>query len=469
MRPNSKNRWLAQSARLSRFMADRGMIVSVVYVFALLVGLLAVGFAWMSDFAGEWNKELFAEHPWIALMLPPVVFPAALWLVNRFFWGAGGSGIPQAVKVIRHPKPRLTERLLGPRAFLGKLLITPIVIASGAALGREGPTVQLGAALMAYAGRFPAIAKLFDTRSLIIAGGAAGVAAAFNTPLGGLMFAFEELGRRKTMRHTSALLMAIVLAGLVALILQGNYSYFGYSNATIDWGEEWLVIVSLGILSGIVGGLYGRSLLIVVSGTSAIGSLRKRFPYRFAMACGVLLSLMALVSGTEVFGAGYEETKAALQDSEELSPLFWLTKLLAAVISFASGVPGGVFSPTLSIGAGFGHFFAGLTNSEAAPLMLLAMVGVLSAMTHSPITAFVIVLEMVDNHDLVMPLIFVSAISTQVSKRILPASIYHLLANQIKVSFAQPEPAPAETAPPAASVTTQGQPAGQNQDGRAGG
>ena len=220
-------------------------------------------------------------------------------------------GIPQAIKVTKHPKPRLIERLLGPRAFLGKLLITPFVIAAGAAAGREGPTVQIGAALMAYAGRFPSIAKLFDTRSLIIAGGAAGVAAAFNTPLGGLMFAFEELGRRKTMRHTSALLMAIVLAGLVALILQGNYSYFGYSNATIDWGQEWLVIFSLAILTGIVGGLYGRSMLILVSSKSVLGNLRSRFPYRFAAGCGVVLSLMALVFGVEVFGAGYEETKAA--------------------------------------------------------------------------------------------------------------------------------------------------------------
>ena len=450
---NSKSKWIAQSARLSRFMADRGMIVSVIYAFSLLVGFLAVGFAWMSDFAGEWNKELFAEHMWIALALPPLVFPAALWLVNNYFWGAGGSGIPQAIKVTKHPKPRLIQHLLGPRAFFGKLLVTPFVIAAGAAAGREGPTVQIGAALMAYTGRFPGIAKLFDTRSLIIAGGAAGVAAAFNTPLGGLMFAFEELGRRKTMRHTSALLMAIVLAGLVALILQGNYSYFGYSNATIDWGQEWFTIFSLAILTGIIGGLYGRIMLILVSGKSRLGGLRSKYPYRFAAGCGLVLSAMALVFGVEVFGAGYEETKAALQDSQDLSPMFWLTKMAATIVSFASGAPGGVFSPTLSIGAGFGHFFANLTNSETAPLMLLAMVGVLSAVTHCPITAFVIVLEMVDNHDLVMPLIFVSAISTQVSKRILPASIYHLLANQIKVSFATneaasnpPPPAPKETA-----------------------
>jgi len=79
-------------------MADRGMIVSVIYLFSLLVGLLAVGFAWMSDFAGEWNKELFAEHMWIALLLPPIVFPIALWLVNTIFGDQGAAVFHKPLK-----------------------------------------------------------------------------------------------------------------------------------------------------------------------------------------------------------------------------------------------------------------------------------------------------------------------------------------------------------------------------------
>lgn len=450
MQSKPKPRWFMRRGKQSRFQPDRGFHTLLVYLFAVMVGFVAVGFAIVSDHAAAWNMALFNEHRWVALALPPLVFPLALWLVNKVFWGAGGGGIPQAIKIIRHPKPRLMGRLLGVRAFFGKLLITPIVLAAGAAMGREGPTVQLGAALMAYSHRIPGIARLFDSRSLIIAGGAAGVAAAFNTPLGGLMFAFEELARRKMMRHTSTLLLAIVLAGLVTLVLQGNYSYFGYSTATIDWGEQWLSILGLAVCAGLLGGIYGRLMLMVVSSNVGIGRIRAKYPYWFAAFCGVLLSLMAWALGAEVLGAGYQETKLALQGDEELSPAYWLTKLTATLISFASGVPGGVFAPTLSIGAGFGHFFAGLVDHEAAPFMLLAMVGVLAALTHCPITAFVIVLEMVDNHELVMPLIFVSAVSTQVSKQILPSSIYQLLANQIKVSFSPTEAAhpPKQTLPP---------------------
>lgn len=441
------DQWIKHSARFSRFLADRGMIAFLIYFVSLTLGFLAVGFAVVADHATEWHKNFYANYPFVALLLPPIVLPAALWLVHKIFWGSGGSGIPQAIKVIKHPKPRITSRLLGTRAFLGKFLLTPFVIAAGAAVGREGPTVQIGAALMAHSRHLPGIAKLFDTRSLIIAGGAAGVAAAFNTPLGGLMFAFEELGRRRSMKHTSTLLMAVVLAGLVALSLQGNYSYFGYSNASIDWQENWHIILAIAILSGIVGGVYGRSMLILVSNKGKLGAIRTKYPYRFAAGCGAAISLMALIFGQQVFGAGYEETKQALQGSHELPASFWVTKMLSTVAAFASGVPGGVFSPTLSIGAGFGHFVAELLNHEAAPLMMLAMVGVLSAVTHCPITAFVIVLEMIDNHGMVLPLIFTAAVSAQVSRRILPASIYHLLANSIRLNFAQDDTPVAVAAP----------------------
>lgn len=456
MAKHGPDRWIKHSARFSRFLADRGLIAFLVYAVSLLLGFMAVGFAVIADHATEWHKNFYSEYPYISLLLPPVVLPSILWLVHKVFWGSGGSGIPQAIKVIKHPKPRITSRLLGVRAFLGKFLLTPIVIACGAAVGREGPTVQIGAFLMAHSRRFNGIAKLFDTRSLIIAGGAAGVAAAFNTPLGGLMFAFEELGRRRTMRHTSTLLMAVVLAGLVALSLQGNYQYFGYSNATLDWVDQWQLILLVAVLSGIIGGLYGRLLFILGSSRGRIGRYRVAHPYKFAAMCGLFISFLGLVFGQQVFGAGYEETKAALQQTQELSAGFWITKMMSTVAAFASGVPGGIFSPTLSIGAGFGHFMAGIFNAETAPFMMLAMVGVLSALTHCPITSFVIVLEMIDNHGMVLPLIFTAAVSAQVSRRILPASIYHLLANSIRLTFAAddtPQPKPTASVAPQEAPT----------------
>ncbi|MDX1670294.1 MAG: chloride channel protein, partial [Limnobacter sp.] len=140
--------WIKHSARFSRFLADRGMIAFLIYLCSVLLGFLAVGFALLADHSAEWHKELYANYPYLSLLLPPIVLPSVLWLVHKVFWGSGGSGIPQAIKVIKHPKPRITSRLLGPRAFLGKFILTPIVIAAGAAVGREGPTVQIGAALM---------------------------------------------------------------------------------------------------------------------------------------------------------------------------------------------------------------------------------------------------------------------------------------------------------------------------------
>jgi H+/Cl- antiporter ClcA len=204
-----------------------------------------------------------------------------------------------------------------------------------------------------------------------------------------------------------------------------------------------------------VGGLYGRALLLIVSPKTRMGAYRAKRPYLFAMLCGILISTMAIVLGPQAFGAGYEETKLALEESQDLSLSFWIVKLASTVTAFASGAPGGVFAPTLSIGAGFGHFFATLSSQETAPFMILAMVGVLSAVTHAPITAFVIVLEMVDNHGLVMPMIMTAAVSTQVSRRILPTSIYVLLAMNIRIHFPPKNPKPEShtEAPKSASET----------------
>lgn len=425
--------WIFRFKRLWTFVADRGFAVAVVYVFALALGLLAVGFALLADAATDWQKNFYFDNPNLALLLPPVALPLALWLVNTLFHGAGGSGIPQAVKVIRSPTPKLVQKLIGLRSLIGKFLLTPLVIASGCAVGREGPTIQIGAALMVYAQRFPRVTRFFDTQTLIITGAAAGVAAAFNTPLGGVMFAFEELAHRKVLKQPSILLMAVVLAGLVALMLQGNYAYFGYSNATIDWRENWLTLLTLAVCTGALGGVYGRILVYLTSKRSAVGVVKSKHPYAFAFFCGVGISTLAFVFGHQVFGAGYEETKLALQESEGLAPEYWLVKLSSVILAFASGAPGGVFAPTLSIGAGFGHFFAGLQDQEVAPFMILGMVGVLAGLTHAPITAFVIVLEMVDNHGFIMPMILTAAVSTQISRRIMPTSVYRLLANNLRV------------------------------------
>jgi H+/Cl- antiporter ClcA len=184
-------------------------------------------------------------------------------------------------------------------------------------------------------------------------------------------------------------------------------------------------------------------MLALVSKHNAIGRWRTQHPYAFACLCGIALSALAWGFGGQVLGAGYEETKLALQDSDELSPLFWVIKFIASLVCFASGVPGGVFAPTLSIGAGFGHYVSNLAGLDESALMLLAMAGMLAATTHCPIMAFVIVVEMVDNHDMMMPLIFVSALASVISKRLLPESIY-ILATQMRM----PRSDAANTIPP---------------------
>src|SRR5262249_25093755 len=155
-------------------------------------------------------------------------FVVSAFLAQQVFPGSGGSGIPQAIAARHLRNPDGRARLLSLRLAAGKILLTLLGLASGASIGREGPTVQVGAAIMLAAGR---IGRMPAERGLILAGAAAGVAAAFNTPLAGIVFAIEEMGRAFEQRNAGLVLIAVILAGIASLGLVGNYSYFGSNGS----------------------------------------------------------------------------------------------------------------------------------------------------------------------------------------------------------------------------------------------
>src|SRR5690606_20805834 len=253
--------------------------------------------------------------------------------------------------------------------------------------------------LMQHARRWLSPHSGIDAHDLMVAGAAAGIAAAFNTPLGGVIFAMEQLSRRRSMTHSALVVACIVLSGLVAISVFGNHSYFGRLRVqALDWsllGPGLLVAV----VSGLAGGLFSR-----LVGASARGppdrfsAMRARHPLRFAAACALGVAVIGLVTGGATAGAGYEPTRAMLEAEAEVPVLYTLLKFCATWLSAWTGVPAGVFAPSLAIGAGIGNdvaWLVGLAGDAAIPLIALGMVGFLAATTQGPITAFIIVMEMV--------------------------------------------------------------------------
>lgn len=399
---------------------------------AISVGLVAILFAVASEWADDSFHKLLGVSPYLPLLITPLGFALIVFLTRKYFPGSQGSGIPQTIASLDpRENSAIREQVLSLRVAFGKILLTIGGFFFGASVGREGPTVQIGASIMHSLGRFTRFPQHDLDKGLILAGAAAGVAAAFNTPLAGIVFAIEELSRSFEEHNSSTILMTVIIAGITSLALLGNYSYFGHTAETLAFGSAWNVVIICGIAGGLLGGAFSRALIEVNKGLAGrMGAWMRAKPVAFAAVCGLVLALLGLASGNTTYGSGYNEAKSLLDGNAALPESFGLLKMIATVVSYVSGIPGGIMAPSLSAGAGFGaniaHFF---TSVPAGATMILGMVAYFAGVTQAPITAFVIVMEMTDNHEMLLPLMAAAFIAKICSRLVCPTPLFHTMAN----------------------------------------
>lgn len=398
----------------------------------LLVGLAAVLLAIGGDHATEFQHWLYTELPFLPILLLPAGFALLAFVGRRWFPGSQGGGIPQAIAALSETDPNRVGRLLSLRIAFGKMILTLGALLVGASMGREGPTVQIGASIMhAFHGRRP-FRTASHRRTLILAGSAAGIAAAFNTPLGGIMFVLEEMSRRHVFNAASTTLRTVVFAGLVSLFLLGNYTYFGVTSVSLDWRTGAIAILACGIIGGAFGGLFSR-LAIEASYRmpQRITTFATTRPFAFAALCGLGVALLGIATGGLIFGTGYEPTRMTLEDTANLPWYFGIAKMAATLLSMLSGIPGGFFAPSLSIGAGLGDNVAALFPALAphSAIILLMMASYLSGVTRASMTSFVIMMEMTGSHQMLLPLMSVTLIASSISKLICRHPLYEALAD----------------------------------------
>ncbi|HEY0180520.1 MAG TPA: chloride channel protein, partial [Dokdonella sp.] len=327
----------------------------------VLVGVAAIVFARASDLAYAGFERLLALSPWLPLLVTPLMFATLAWATQGALRATRGSGIPQVLAALEIEDAHFRRSQLALPVALGKMLLTLLALAGGASVGREGPTVHVGAGLMYNLGR----AFGFDDPKMlsrfILAGGGAGIAAAFNTPLAGVMFAIEELAGTYEHRFSGLLLTAVIFAGAISLAVLGDYAYFGTVDAALPLGASILALLLCGVCGGLGGGLFARLILLDERGPLArVAALRARTPIRFAAACGLTLALLGAASGSAVYGTGYAQAHALLQSARAPASAFGLMKFIANTLSYWAGIPGGIFSPALAVGAGLGHALSGL-------------------------------------------------------------------------------------------------------------
>lgn len=397
---------------------------------AIVVGIAASLFAKASEYANHVFHLLLTESVFIPFIVTPLGFVLVAYLTSRYFTGSQGSGIPQTIAALSLPSSSSRYMLLSIRIVIGKIFLTLLGLFSGASMGREGPTVQIGAAIMHSLRGFAHFPRHDLEKGLILAGGAAGVSAAFNTPLAGIVFAIEEMSRSFEHRTSGTILISVVLAGMTAQAMLGNYTYFGHTSAYINLGWQWSAVAVCGIIGGLLGGLFSRALLHCNKNLPGpLQALRETHPIKFVALCGMVMALLGIASGSTVYGTGYVEATQLLEGKDSLPEGFGILKMIATFVSYLSGIPGGIFAPSLATGAGLGANMAHLMPFiPAGAVVILGMVAYFSGVVQAPITAFVIVMEMTENHDIVLPLMATSFIAFTVSKLVCPQPLYQTLA-----------------------------------------
>jgi H+/Cl- antiporter ClcA len=395
----------------------------VFWLGAVIVGLASVALTVGSELASELFKRLHQEYIAYSFLITPLCLMGLAWITIKFFPGSERSGIPQVKAALQLENTEDKSALLSLRIIVGKLLLSIGGILSGASVGLGGPAIHIGASLMAFFGRFANFGPHYLEKGLILAGSSAGFAAIFGTPLAGIVFAIEEMGRSLEEKTSGIILTAVIFAGATALIILGQYVYFPNNTLTFPWGKAWLIIPLCGVFTGFLGGIF--SLIVLKGGAFIKQHTPWLSPLKLALVCGLVIAALNFMSDGSTAGTGYQETKAYLLSADSLPASYPFMRMLATLATFFVGIPAGIFVPSLSIGAGLGADLAHwIPIAPTSIVILLGMTGYFAGMLQSPLTAFVIIMEMTNTHALLLPMMATAFIANATSKLICREALY---------------------------------------------
>ncbi|EJU13000.1 Cl- channel voltage-gated family protein [Sphingomonas sp. LH128] len=389
---------------------------------AVLLGLIAIAFAWAGDTAQKVFRGFTAVHPYAPLVMTPAIFAAVVFITRRWAPAARGSGIPQVMAAGENLELARSP-LLQMRTAITKLLLTVTMLLAGGSVGREGPTVQVSAAIMVACHR---MLRVPMTAGVLIAGGAAGVAAAFNTPLAGVAFAIEELAAAFEQRVAVLVMGAVVVSGLVSLGIAGDYVYFGAMRQTLEVSSVVMIAPVAGIFGGVLGGLFSRLLLACARGEHPMLAAMRARPVTTALVCGLVVAVLGVMTGGSTWGTGYETTRLMIDGQQSASPWFGPAKFVATAATAISGAPGGIFAPSLSVGAGFGELLSYVFSGDPMPaVVLLGMTGYFVGVVRAPLTAVIILMETTASRGMILPLFLTAIIADTASTLVCREKLYH--------------------------------------------
>jgi chloride channel protein, CIC family len=397
-------------------------------VIGALTGLAVVAFILLTERVGM-RLYPVGGAPWRRLLFPVVGSLGIGYLLFRYFPDARGSGVPQTKVALYARAGRITLRTV-----VGKFFCTSATLASGIPLGREGPSVQVGAGIASVLGRRLGL-RHEKVQALLPVGAAAAIAAAFNTPLAAVLFALEEIVGDLNAPLIGAVVLASATSWVVLRLLLGNNPLFKVPQYQLIHPLELAIYAVLGVAGGLVSVTFTKLLL-------GMRERFLRFPKRTLwfqpLTGGLLVGLMGWFV-PQVLGVGYGYVGDVLNGRMALNLMFLLVvlKLLAVTTSYASGNAGGIFGPALFIGAMLGGTVGTLAHRllpsyTATPgaYALVGMGAVFAGIVRAPMTSVVMIFEMTQDYAVIVPLMISNLVSLFISSRLQRQPIYEALTVQ---------------------------------------
>lgn len=381
---------------------------------AVIVGIVAILYSGAFSFCIEMARKIYAENPYILFITSPLCFVLARWVVEKYAPTAGGSGVPQVIHTLTlDPVSDKTEVeiYVNIRVALVVIASSLLCMLGAGALGREGPMVHIAACIFYFVGRqFHKLWPQAEHRSWIIAGAAAGIAAAFNAPLAGVVFVLEELAQQHFHQFKTEVITAAIIGGAISQWISGRYLFFGFPQV----GDVPLSTIPWAFVLGIVCALFALPFhqLLKVDWQKQVPSFF-RPSLRFAFLVGLVVASIAVFVNPGTIGGGVSVIQDLLfKDGAQASWSLIFGRFFATLISHLSGCAGGFLAPALGLGAAIGSKIAVLSHYPNEHLLVMVgMAAFLSAVIRAPFTAWVIVMEMTDRHAAIFPLMVASLIS----------------------------------------------------------
>ncbi len=380
---------------------------------AVIVGIVAILYSGAFSFCIDTARRIFEYNPFLLFVTSPVCFVLARWVVEKYAVAAGGSGVPQVIHALTLDPvndKKEVDNYVCIRVALVVVASSLLCMLGAGALGREGPMVHIAACIFYFVGRqFHKVWPQAEHRSWIIAGAAAGIAAAFNAPLAGVVFVLEELSQQHFHQFKTEVITAAIIGGAISQWISGRYLYFGFPPV----GDVPLSTIPWALIVGVICGLFAFpfQLLLTINWQKRV-PLFFRHRLRFAFLVGLAVAAIAVFVNPGSIGGGVSVVQDLLFNGQNASWSLIFSRFFATLISHLSGCAGGFLAPALGLGAAIGSKTAILSGyPNHVLLVMVGMAAFLSAVIRAPFTAWVIVMEMTDKHAAIFPLMVASLVS----------------------------------------------------------